>query len=327
MPQKEHDPPSQFADASEQLPPMSSLELTGASAAETYYDDGSGFTCSSEPLLPRNSSSRQRAACPLKRFVVVLAFIALLTTSLLASIALAWKLRSSSTPTDSTDRVNKVWACASKLSGPRRKKDDSVMIMALSWFLTGAGKDIAISESNCDWNTPFGILYALIIIRESLSVHDKSWHPIRPLVDATEVCNWKRIKCDINKTVVALTLNHANITGTIPLELTDGLSSLTRLYLYCNENLVGPVPSEIGRLGTLKEVFLHKSGLSGPIPSELGQLTLLDELLLDGTRLSGTMPPEICKLRTRNLHDLRANCHDGGSIQCDHPTCCTSCRS
>jgi hypothetical protein len=57
--------------------------------------------------------------------------------------------------------------------------------------------------------------------------------------------NWKRIKCDINKTVVALTLNHANITGTIPLELTDGLANLNRLYVYCNENMVGPVPSEI----------------------------------------------------------------------------------
>jgi hypothetical protein len=84
---------------------------------------------------------------------------------------------------------------------------------------------------------------------------------------------------------------------------------------------------DYGKLSNLKEVFLHKTSVSGPIPSELGKLSLLDELLLDGTRLNGTMPPEICKLRSKNLHDLRANCHDGGTIQCDHPTCCTSCRS
>jgi hypothetical protein len=93
MPQKEQDAPSQFADASEQLPPLSSLELTVASASETC-GDGSVVTCSSEPLLPR-SSSRPQTACPLIRLVLVLAFNALLITTLLASIILTWKLRSS----------------------------------------------------------------------------------------------------------------------------------------------------------------------------------------------------------------------------------------
>jgi len=229
-----------------------------------------------------------------------------------------------------TNRVDQVWACASKLSSSRveQKKHDQVMTKAVNWFVVGAGQNINVPEtSECDWSTPFAVLYALIIIREELSVPDKSWHTDKPLVDPSDACRWKRLKCDSNNNVVALTLNHGNISGTIPLELTNGLMNLTRLYFYSNNFLVGNLPSELGKLEQLEEIFVHKTNLEGTIPSELGRLTLLNQLLLDNTRLCGTMPEEICQLRAANLNDLRADCRGDGQVQCDHPECCTSCLS
>lgn len=76
--------------------------------------------------------------------------------------------------------------------------------------------------------------------------------------------------------VISLTLNHADISGTIPLALTQGLAiNLSRLHLYCNDKLVGTLSSEMGRLTYLDEVFLHKTSVTGTIPSELGHLALL----------------------------------------------------
>lgn len=299
-------------DASTYRLQMNTLEMTNGSV--------------NDPLLSRNSS-RSPANVSSWRWHLVLTII-FIVLAILGVCGLAVSQHRGTYPSTPPSRVDKAWACASKLSGPRRSKHDKVMIMTVSWFLTGAGQKIeAPAESECDWSTPFGILYALITIRESLSVHDKSWHSAKPLADGSEVCQWKRIKCDANRNIASLTLNHANITGTIPPELTEGLANLTRLYFYSNDDLKGKLPSEFGNLNQLEEVFMHKTSASGTIPSELGRLTLLNELLLDDTKLSGPMPQEICQLRAAKLNILRANCHENGPVQCDHPTCCTSCRT
>jgi len=94
---------------------------------------------------------------------------------------------------------------------------------------------------------------------------------------------------------VALTLNHDTVKGTVPLELTEGLAHLSRLFLYCNADLVGTLPSELGQLEFLEELLLYKTRLAGTIPNELGCLTMLNQLLLDTNGLmTGTMPNEIC---------------------------------
>ena len=46
-------------------------------------------------------------------------------------------------------------------------------------------------------------------------------------------------------------------------------------------NLVGPIPNEIGKLKYLKVLDLGKNQLSGPIPPQLGNLTSLVKMYME----------------------------------------------
>ena len=69
------------------------------------------------------------------------------------------------------------------------------------------------------------------------------------------------------------------------------MTGLASLWLR-NNQLSGPIPSELGQLTALEVMYLGDNELSGPIPSELGQLTGLRYLSIDGdTGLC--IPPQI----------------------------------
>ena len=81
------------------------------------------------------------------------------------------------------------------------------------------------------------------------------------------------------------------------------LSSLAGLYLNDNQ-LTGPIPTELGKLVKLTELYLsrnrqwvpgtgYEGGLEGPIPAELGNLTNLTQLNLGNNRLTGAIPTEL----------------------------------
>ena len=113
------------------------------------------------------------------------------------------------------------------------------------------------------------------------------------------------------------------LTGPIPSEL-GGLSNLEYLWLYRNRltgpipaqlgsltklwwlslsynQLTGPIPSELGELGELGDlqyVYLHRNRLTGPIPTQLGNLTKLRRLYLNCNDLTGTVPTELGNITT-----------------------------
>jgi len=80
----------------------------------------------------------------------------------------------------------------------------------------------------------------------------------------------------------------------IPSEIGQ-LTNLTQLYLVDNE-LTGEIPSEIGNLMNLLLLEIVGNQLTGEIPSEIGQLTNLISLRLSGNTLTGEIPPEIGNL-------------------------------
>lgn len=315
-PMMQREEPSQFSDALRVSPLTTPFSVEGSEMVENV----------TTPLLDQNNSTHSFRSPSLGRVLISLCIVITIAVLLVQH---GWA-HSTKEASPVSNRMHNVLECASKLSALRmhRTKPDPIMMKAMEWFLLGAGQEVAVPGSNCDWNTSFGILYTLVIIREALHVTDTSWNTDKPLKDSSDVCKWKRLKCDSNQRIVALTLNHDNITGTIPVELCNGLTNLTRLYLYRNDGLTGMLPSELGNLNRLEEVFVQKTSLTGRrIPSQLGRLSSLQELLLDNTGLTGTMPNEICQLRTGNLHDLRANCKTNGPVQCLRPECCTSCFS
>ena len=58
----------------------------------------------------------------------------------------------------------------------------------------------------------------------------------------------------------------------------------------------------MGKLSSLRDLWLGGAYLTGPIPPELGQLTHLRRLYLEDNRLTGGVPPELGNLS--NLEDL-----------------------
>ena len=80
--------------------------------------------------------------------------------------------------------------------------------------------------------------------------------------------------------------------------------SLSSLYLYTfyptgflslagNNEITGPIPSELWTLTNLKELFLGMTQVSGVIPAEIAQLSRLEFVDLYNTLLTGTIPEEL----------------------------------
>ena len=85
------------------------------------------------------------------------------------------------------------------------------------------------------------------------------------------VGNWHGVTVN-NGRVTGLNLAANNLTGTIPSEL-GNLSSLEELYLSLNQ-LTGTIPAQLGNLANLELLYLHDNRLTGPLPQNLTSLSL-----------------------------------------------------
>jgi|GEM_PF-4321757 len=63
-----------------------------------------------------------------------------------------------------------------------------------------------------------------------------------------------------------------------------------------NNDLVGPIPTEIGNLSLLTSLKLNDNTFSGSIPSSIGNLANLTILVLSTSKITGSLPPEIGNL-------------------------------
>lgn len=113
-------------------------------------------------------------------------------------------------------------------------------------------------------------------------------------------CTWTGVECDSKGHVSQLVLEQNQLIGPLPAELGD-LAHLTWLQLN-NNQLDGAIPPELGQLAQVTWLRLEDNQLSGNIPAELGNITALESLYLAGNPLSGTIPPELGKLA--NLRKL-----------------------
>ena len=97
-----------------------------------------------------------------------------------------------------------------------------------------------------------------------------------------------------------LSLGNNQLSGPIPTEL-GNLTNLRVLILYGNQ-LSGTIPTELGDFPNLIWLMLGNNQLSGTIPEELGNLANLRVLALYGNQLSGTIPAWLSNLT--NLKSL-----------------------
>jgi len=92
------------------------------------------------------------------------------------------------------------------------------------------------------------------------------------------------------------------LSGTIPTSI-GLLSNMVNIYL-SNNKITGSLPSEIGRLSMLECFSVYNNSMAGSIPTEFSELTNLQRLFLDHNNLTGVIPklPNLGSLR-----DFRAN--------------------
>jgi hypothetical protein len=287
------------------------------------------------PLLPREHSAPSGETVmvhgsPLRYFTrnIMRVFGTLLAIGLTLYVMTNESACSSPNLPAPVERYDKLWQCAAKLSGNEKLVQDSPQTRAVEWFVTGNGRGM-YAPLHCSWDSDFAIMYALIVIRESLAVHDASWHNSNGsgntgVKSLQQVCqHWTRIQCNQSGQLYGLILADANLVGTLPAELSI-LQHLTTLEINSNPGLTGSLPAELSRLTELEVFMLQQTHLAGIVPSEWGRMTNLQQLLLDDTLLTGTMPIEICRLRKDALDSLHANCRgEHALIQC---SCCTLCK-
>ena len=134
--------------------------------------------------------------------------------------------------------------------------------------------------------------------------NNEHWLGDRPIGE------WYGVSTDSTGHVTMLGLQENNLIGSIPPEL-GKLDSLQTLWLDGN-GLSGGIPRELGSLDKLVRLSLHRNRLSGEIPGELGRLGNLKRLFLSNNRLEGPIPPELGKLGSLEYLSLGGNLLSGG---------------
>ena len=121
-----------------------------------------------------------------------------------------------------------------------------------------------------------------------------NWLSERPLGE------WHGVTTDLSGRVTGLELYDNVLSGSLPSELGD-LASLTELWLSGNQ-VSGVLPASLGNRTNLRVLDLDDNALSGSLPTWLGGLTNLEILTLGNNQFSGVLPSWLGNLT--NLTEL-----------------------
>lgn len=199
---------------------------------------------------------------------------------------------------------------------------DSLLKVTPSAFLDGQPSTDIFFSAAADDPTPFQIGHfqidgaipteernALIALYESTNglswTNSSNW-----LGEPGTECEWFGVDCDPETNhVMGIGLDYNNLVGPLPVEL-GNLTQLKFLSLGGNQ-LSGGIPTELGNLSNLEEIHLYENELTGAIPSSFGNLTGLKVLALYTNRLSGAIPPELGNLESLEYLYLADNALTG----------------
>jgi len=109
--------------------------------------------------------------------------------------------------------------------------------------------------------------------------------------------------------------NNNNPHTNLPTEV-GMLSALTQLFMH-KVPLEGSLPTELGELSALRLWSNYETSLSGSLPTELGELTALREMRLFRSQFTGCVPTELgmlTQLLTLQLYDNHLRCSLPGDL-------------
>lgn len=139
---------------------------------------------------------------------------------------------------------------------------------------------------------------ALVALYDATS--GPTWDDSENWLSDLPINTWHGVTTDEDGYVTSIVLRDNNLVGPVPPELGD-LTRLKELWMPENQ-LAGSIPSELGNLARLDTLSLAYNSLSGPIPATFGNLSSLEQLLLFNNQLSGPLPSELGRLK--RLKDL-----------------------
>ena len=122
------------------------------------------------------------------------------------------------------------------------------------------------------------------------------------LNDGVPINSWHGVGTDTEGRVVNLSLPGNNLVGPLPAEL-GNLTKLRHLGLAGNQ-ISGAIPVKLGSLTNLTGLYLGYNQLTGAVPGELANLVNLERLHLDNNQLSGAIQLEfgyLSKMKTLYL--------------------------
>jgi Leucine-rich repeat (LRR) protein len=108
-----------------------------------------------------------------------------------------------------------------------------------------------------------------------------------------------------NGKVIKIQLYDNNLSGPLPSEI-GSFPYLQELHLTSN-NLTGTLPTQIGQLKNLEILYLTQNNLSGELPAEIGQLTNIKYISCGNNQFTGTLPVEISQLQNLEYFDIYNN--------------------
>lgn len=112
-----------------------------------------------------------------------------------------------------------------------------------------------------------------------------------PCLDA-----WYGIECNLYNEVISIDLSANNLVGPIPNEIGRRLKSLQKLNLSYN-HVTGIIPPTVEYISTLATLNLGHNNMNGPIPSFLGDLPKLTHIDLSYNYFNvGSLPSSVITL-------------------------------
>jgi len=119
-------------------------------------------------------------------------------------------------------------------------------------------------------------------------------------------CNWTGITCDASeKFVEGLDLSNTNIIGPFP-TVVCRIESLKKLSL-ANNFVNGSIPADLGSCSNLQYLDLSQNLIVGRLPDFISKLSRLKHLDLSGNNLSGPVPPAFGQLPELQVLNLFSN--------------------
>ncbi|WP_298116107.1 Two component regulator three Y domain protein [Flavobacterium sp.] len=185
--------------------------------------------------------------------------------------------------------------------------------LVITFLSTTAFAEVSVSEKNA-------------LIELNKSTNGSQWNIKWDL--NSSVSTWYGVKV-VNDKVVAIDLSSNNLSGTLPVVISD-LVNLKSLILFQN-SIIGELPKSIGNMKSLevlnvsfnklsgslfaevcnatslKTVELFMNNLSGSIPSEIKNLKKLEVLSLYNNQITGEIPSELFEVKSLKVLQLNSN--------------------